>query len=167
MQSGIYEFWNKQDSNDFVDSKMENGQTEDLLVELADMVIPMLVLSFGCLIALTVFMIEFIVMRWKLHFQNKEEAVSNKVHVHKKLKLDKWMRKYYYKRKFKIDKYFGKAQSSIPSRCHDDEFLKCRETVKGGYFIVSKFKKINKQKQFVKPKGYRFIQVQPCNPQED
>ncbi|KAL7025225.1 hypothetical protein ACKWTF_013397 [Chironomus riparius] len=170
MESGIYDFWKNNDSTELTDDNKIDLQSDHLLLALAEIIVPISILGFGCLIALIVLMIELVVEKWK--FQRSR----NNLHVHttrKKLNLNKWMQKLHYKRKSKIDK-FNKSQKahSIPSRCqfsfipsklNDKEFLKCRENFKGNVFAMKLFKEINKQKH----KGLRFVQVQPHNLQAE
>ena len=163
MESGIYGFWNKQDIEAPEGSKLQNGSEDEHI----DMSTPIYLLVIGCSIALLVCLIEIASFKCLKYCSNRFHHLNSQVRdfvPKKKLQLDRWRRKFIFKERLNTKK-LPLSQKNLPSKCQGNEEIVCRESVCGGYFMIKKMKKLRKPKASLKPKGYRFIQVQPCNPE--
>jgi hypothetical protein len=167
QESGIYKFWYKQAYDESlgnvkaVDHK-ENSAFD--MIGFSGMGVPLTVLLIGCIVSLMVFLAEHIAYRWKESCLNRLNIMRNKVpalRVKQKVKLDKWMQKYIYKKKVggsikaRKDKV-PSALDCLPSMNTKKEIIKGRESVNGDYFSFKKFKKPAKQRI-----RHRIIQVKP------
>jgi len=168
IESGIYDFWKNVDLNKSFGSHRRDQQDKESDFEFKDLVVPLSLLGVGCLIAVIAFLIEYIAYRWfKIQPNQFNNRISTSIRK-KKLKLDKWIQKFIIKRKLRAHKASStekglSSDSFIPSKCHNKEHIRVRESIEGGFFIIQKIKRTKKSKST----RARFIQVQPCNPQED
>jgi len=163
MESGIYGFWNKQDIEATEVSKLQHDSDDEHI----DMSTPIYLLIIGCSIALLVFLIEIASFKCLKYCSDRFHHSNSQVHdsvPKKKLQLDRWRRKFIFKERLNTKK-LPLSQKNLPSKCQGKEEIVCRESVCGGYFMIKKMKKLRKRKASLKPTGYRFIQVQPCNPE--
>jgi hypothetical protein len=177
MESGIYEFWKKQDLQNTVSSFKNNQQDQHADFKIADLVAPLSILAIGFLIAFVVILCEFVAHRNQVTCSrrlNYNRVQINKCGPAKKLKLDKWMQKDIIKKKVKVDEILEtressgfpmKHQPSSSSVKNPDDVLKGRESVRGSYLAMRMFKKNRKLKKTSSNVKVKFIQVQPCNPQ--
>jgi len=159
-ESGIYKSCEK----DMIQNYQQGFRASNIIdssghdyIEFGDIGLPLVVLLVGCLISFIVFLSEFISHRCRTLLSNKVNVVRRlKI---RKINLDKWERKYIFKKKLKLSKHEDVNKESIvadASLISKQEFIKSRESVKGGYFMIKKF-----GQHKIKRKGIRRIQVQP------
>ncbi|KAL7037241.1 hypothetical protein ACKWTF_009129 [Chironomus riparius] len=143
-ESGIYKLWEK----DMVEYYQQGFRASNSLnsgrdlIEFGDMGLPLVVLLAGCLMSLIVFLTEFINHKYRIIMSNKVAHEINKLSI-RKVNLNKWKMKFILKKKLKLLK-----QGDLDKQCIDMkvsmtsnyETLKCRESVKGGYFVINKFR---------------------------
>jgi hypothetical protein len=169
QESGIYKFWHKQAYEEYFGNfKAVNHVVVSPfdVVDFSRMAIPLALLVVGYIISFIVFTIEHVVYKWKESCLNRIGTIKTRVQelkIRKKVKLDKWMLKYIYKKNLRVTKTI-KAQKDKQLPVTDRmltmdntrETVKSRESINGAYFKIKKFKKPVKQRY-----RHRIIQVKP------
>jgi len=167
QESGIYKFWHKQ----AYDESLGNVKAVDYnevsafdIIGFSGMGIPLVVLLIGCMVSLIVFLIECTIYKWKESCLNRIKMMRNQdqgLSVKRKIKLDKWMQKYLYKKK--VGGTIKARKDKLPPVIDQvlamdmkNEIIRGRESVNGAFFGFKKFKKPTKQRI-----RHRIIQVKP------
>lgn len=167
QESGIYKYWYKQSYDESLGNEKAVDQNEVSafdIISFSGMGIPLVVLLIGCIVSLIVFLVEYITYRWKESCLNRIKMMRNQeqgLRVKQKVKLDKWMQKYLYKKKVggAIKARNDKLSPVIDQMLAMDmknEIIRGRESLNGAFFAFKKFKKPTKQRI-----RHRIIQVKP------
>ncbi|CAG9808826.1 unnamed protein product [Chironomus riparius] len=163
MTSGFYKFWQKQTLENRFPSANPPEQFQHMFVKFKDMALPMIILLAGLLISLLIFLVETILFKWKDYIEAHVNSLNNRIN-RRKLNISKWRKKFIIDRKpdtIKCDQILPTRHpvlSNIPINCKSN-YIACRESMRGGYFVFENQKKPIKHRKV----KHQIIQVKPCN----
>lgn len=162
MESGIYKFWKESEYKHLVLKESAGSELDSY-----DMTVPLVIVLIGGFLSFFAFLTEIVWYRYGDRIMRLLSIISSRVHVQakkRKINFKKWRLKFFYKKpkSVKIQEKFLKIKIDLEklSGRNDKEFVKSRESVKGGYLVFEKFK-LKRKARKTKPK---IVQVAPCQP---